>query len=204
MLSLDQGAVALRLDLAPCDEGFFHFGRVTGEGISIFQLQHPALLERELPPQTSQVGQIVSLGKIHHGLFAPVVGAHFHQLTMKGCTRRLQLPANARHAVPIGIGKDILVAPFAEISPRIQPAPRIGQQVLAVHVHDPGPQRPCLGVVDLGDPLGQRAEHAPIVDFLERLQAKRNPWGSATDGDERRGVGERVGDAGEQIRRARP
>ena len=57
-------------------------------------------------------------------------------------------------------------------------------------------------VVDPLRPLRDRLEHGELIDLLERLHAERHARARAADGDERRRVGEGVGHAGEEIRRA--
>jgi hypothetical protein len=64
-----------------------------------------------------------------------------------------------------------------------------------------------VGIVDLGDPLGEAeragAEHLPVVDLLERLAVALLARDLADEDDQRRRVLERGVDADRRVARAR-
>ena len=131
------------------------------------------------------------------GLGAPAAAAHDHHRPLGRVEQLAQLGHVARRGRAAG---DLVGAGIGHLD-------LVGQHVLGQRQHDrarPAVQRrvKCLahqfgnaaGVFDLGDPLGHLAEHAAIVDFLERLAV----GGLARDLPDQQDHGRRILEAGMQ------
>src|SRR5206468_10601916 len=86
--------------------------------------------KRDLAPHTAQARDRVGAGQLHLRALDLAGRLDAQQFAGEGAARPLQLPADARHAVAVGVGEYVLVASLAEVGPAIQAAAWVGEQVL--------------------------------------------------------------------------
>ena len=153
-----------------------------------------AVIEQALATERNADRQAIGFRErldIGHRLVVPAAAAQHQERPFRRCQHVAQL----RHVVRPRMRLDLGV-----------PAGRRGDDAIAQHIlgqrqdHRAGASRcrhvkgvadmlgDALGVVDLGNPLRHLAEHAPVVDFLERLAFDQAAPDLADEQDHRRRI----------------